>query len=288
MSWQASSWVLKQKTGNPILKVLLLAVANYADPDGRCWPSVETLADDSEVSKRTIQRKLQELQALGFIKVTERFEPSGRQMVSLIELRMGEGDSQTLEGGRVTPACHGEGDTTLSPTDSLNNQKNKQLRPAKKSEVAYSDEFEAVWQLYPRTRNTSKKDAWNIYRMLNDENQVRVRIGVIAYAAAMKAEGRPEDKIKHMTSWLNGRMYETAAAAPTATKQASAEWYKTATREQWQRLLPIWRGDMNWRLQWGPAPGKPGCMVPDDLLTEDEKSLGSQNRVARKQASAAA
>lgn len=54
MSWQASSWALKQRVGDPILKILLLAAANYADPDGRCWPKVETLAFDSEVSKRTI------------------------------------------------------------------------------------------------------------------------------------------------------------------------------------------------------------------------------------------
>jgi hypothetical protein len=151
-----------------------------------------------------------------------------------------------------------------------------------KGDVPYSEDFEAVWQLFPRTRNTSKKDAWNIYRMLNDENRARVRVAVPAYAAAMKAEGRPEDKIKHMTSWLNGRMYETAVVAGVAGGKPARPWHETATREQWVKLLAIWRGDMNWRLAWGPAPGKPGCGVPDDLLTDDEKSLGSQNRVARK------
>ena len=285
MSWQASSWALKQRVGDPILKILLLAAANYADPDGRCWPKVETLAFYSEVSKRTIQRKLVELQELGLIRLSARFNEAGKQVSSTIELLMEEEGCQ-----KVTPGiCHGEGDTTLSPTDSLNNQKNKQLRPAKQQDGVYGEEFEELWKLAaqlgaPRTRNTSKKKAHDLWRMLNTENQAKVRAAIPAFAAAMKAEGRPEDKIKHFQFFLSERVYETVGAAPAAAKQASADWYKTATREQWQRLLPIWRGDMNWRLAWGPAPGKPGCGVPGDLLTDDEKSLGSSNRVAGRSA----
>jgi hypothetical protein len=272
MSWQASSWALKQRVGDPILKILLLAAANYADPDGKCWPKVETLAFDSEVSKRTIQRKLAELQALGLIRVEERFDQKGRQIESLIFLLMeGEGDTlapRELVG--VTPACHPGGDTTLSPLDSLNNHKNKQPMSAakKKSDEPYSADFEAIWQLYPRTKNTSKKDAWNIYRMLNSENQQLVRIAVPHFAAAMRAENRPDDKIKHMTSWLNGRMYETASApaAPGAAAVPTKRFWEYATEKQWANVLLAWSTNWQWSESWGPAPDKPGCHVPQNLL----------------------
>src|SRR5438445_1181927 len=133
MSWQASTWALEQRVGDPILKILLLAAANYADPNGRCWPKVETLAFDSEVSKRTIQRKLVELQELGFIRVEQQYDQKGRQIESLIFLLMnGEGDTLSPPELGVTPACHPGGDTTLSPPDSMNNHKNKQYTSASK------------------------------------------------------------------------------------------------------------------------------------------------------------
>jgi Helix-turn-helix domain len=290
VSWQASSWALKQRVGDPVLKILLLAAANYADPDGKCWPKVETLAFDSEVSKRTIQRKLVELQDLGLIRVQQRYDQKGKQIESMIFLLMeGEGDMLAPPVGRVTPACHGEGDTTLSPTESLNNQLNKQSTSTSKKKkvgvndkIEYSEEFETiVWQPYPR-RDGSKKKAYDFWNLLNDENRARVVAAIPLFADQMKREGRADDKIPHMTTWLNDRRYETVSAAPAAAaKVAAIDWHKTAKPEQWAKVLVIWRGDNNWRQSWGPEPGKPGCMVPDDLLTESEKHWISQSRVPK-------
>ena len=38
MSWQATAWALRQKTGSSGCKLLLLTLANYADDTGCCWP----------------------------------------------------------------------------------------------------------------------------------------------------------------------------------------------------------------------------------------------------------
>jgi hypothetical protein len=56
MSWQATAWAIKQFTGSTRRKALLLALANYADPNGVCWPSQERLAKDTEQSIDSIQR----------------------------------------------------------------------------------------------------------------------------------------------------------------------------------------------------------------------------------------
>lgn len=153
----------------------------------------------------------------------------------------------------------------------------KDSGPAKQQDMPYSEEFEALWKIYPRTRNTSKKKAHDLWRMLNDENRERVRVAVPIFASAMRAEGRAEDKIKHFQFFLSEKIYETVGAVPgMGTNAAQVEWWKTATREQWIRLLVLWRGDSNWRPAWGPEPGKPGCCVPEDLLTENEKWLISR------------
>jgi hypothetical protein len=104
--------------------------------------------------------------------------------------------------------------------------------------------------------------------MLNDENRALVAAAVPVFAASMRSEGRPEDKIKHFQFFLSERIYETVGTADVQQKQqaATADWHKTATREQWVKLIAIYENSSDWRAAWGPAPGKPGCCVPVDLI----------------------
>ena len=68
MSWQATAWAMRQPTGAARRKLLLLALANYADKDGICWPSQVTLARDTEQSVDTVQRQLDALEELTLLK----------------------------------------------------------------------------------------------------------------------------------------------------------------------------------------------------------------------------
>ncbi|MFB9265953.1 helix-turn-helix domain-containing protein [Bradyrhizobium erythrophlei] len=64
MSWQATAWAIKQATGSTRRKAMLLALANYADPNGVCWPSQERLATDTEQSVDSVQRHSQALEKM--------------------------------------------------------------------------------------------------------------------------------------------------------------------------------------------------------------------------------
>lgn len=68
MSWQATAWAIKQRTGDPALKLLLLTLANYADDKGCCFPSQTTLSEDTEQSVDSVQRKLKQLETKGLIR----------------------------------------------------------------------------------------------------------------------------------------------------------------------------------------------------------------------------
>jgi len=76
VSWQATAWAAKQSTGSPACKLTLLALANYADASGACWPTQDTLAKDTEQSVDTVQRRLKKLVQLGLIRMERR--PQGR------------------------------------------------------------------------------------------------------------------------------------------------------------------------------------------------------------------
>ena len=53
----------------PTETLLMLALADFADQNGRCWPSKETLAHRSRVSKRTVDKYIKRLAEDGWLKV---------------------------------------------------------------------------------------------------------------------------------------------------------------------------------------------------------------------------
>jgi DNA-binding transcriptional regulator YhcF (GntR family) len=70
MSWQASSWALRQAPvgSDTTARLLLMALADRAHPDGTAtWPSVATLMKELQVSESTIRRKLAWLENNGVI-----------------------------------------------------------------------------------------------------------------------------------------------------------------------------------------------------------------------------
>lgn len=67
MSVQAIAWALSVSTGTPSAKCVLLALANYADEHGVCWPSQERIARETEQSIKSIQRRIADLEAAGLL-----------------------------------------------------------------------------------------------------------------------------------------------------------------------------------------------------------------------------
>jgi hypothetical protein len=89
MSWQATAWAVKQRTGDPALKLLLLTLANYADDKGCCFPSQATLSEDTEQSVDSVQRKLKQLEAKGLVRKIVRPGKRGQWSGRTYYLNMG-------------------------------------------------------------------------------------------------------------------------------------------------------------------------------------------------------
>lgn len=65
----------------------LLALADRADEDGRCWPSIPTLAKKCRTGESTIRRHLASLRTLGAISIEQRWNNSSVYTISLPKLR---------------------------------------------------------------------------------------------------------------------------------------------------------------------------------------------------------
>lgn len=67
MSFQAMAWAVKQQIPTHE-KFTLIMLSNYADANGKCWPSIETLCRDTGLSRPSVKRALRRLVELELIK----------------------------------------------------------------------------------------------------------------------------------------------------------------------------------------------------------------------------
>lgn len=79
MSVQAIGWALSVKAGSTAAKCVLIALANYADANGICWPSQALIAKQTEQSIDTVQRRLKDLETQNLVSKIERKEQRGKQ-----------------------------------------------------------------------------------------------------------------------------------------------------------------------------------------------------------------
>lgn len=66
MSWQPVKSILRTELSLHE-KLVLIALHTYANKQGECWPSVQTLMDDCSLSKSSILRAVRGLEEHGYI-----------------------------------------------------------------------------------------------------------------------------------------------------------------------------------------------------------------------------
>ena len=70
MSYIASEWAFRQRVGSPMAKLVLARLAERADKDtGECHPSIDSIAAETELSRRTVIRQIAVLEAGGWLEV---------------------------------------------------------------------------------------------------------------------------------------------------------------------------------------------------------------------------
>ena len=103
MSIAAMSCALALRGVTSSEKLLLLALANYADENMRCWPSQKRLAEDTCLSDRTIRTLMTELEAREMLSRTQRQRPDGSRSTDIITLHFaGKVEAQISGGAEVT------------------------------------------------------------------------------------------------------------------------------------------------------------------------------------------
>lgn len=233
MSIQDVGWVLEQDIPNASAKLVLVCIANHIHRKmDHCFPSMETIAEEASMAKRSVQRQIKWLKDENYLFVEEDFAPNARQKSNKYRLNYGREIALKAEGVKLSPSpeqgqnigqeggcqsvtlggCQivmGEGDTGDTPegdnvvtplTGRLTGIINPQTPRGQRVGAALA-EFGEDWNNF--------KSAWRLTKTDSFEAARKAWLGLSAeqrQLAATHAAGFQEDATGHMRK-LSARKY---------------------------------------------------------------------------------
>jgi hypothetical protein len=201
MSFQAMAWAVKQSL--PFKeKFVLIILANYTGEDGKAWPSMSRLMEDTGLKKDSIIRATKSLEDLGIIKIDRRVF-DGVNLPNVYQLNVdgvvAHSDHQSLIRTRVV--AHSDEGSRSQRLYTIN-------EPIKEPKYISSENFEIFWEHYPRKiGKLAAKKAFDKAIKLTDFDTIMD--ACVDFASSRK--GQDEAFTPHPATWLNqGRWDDTA------------------------------------------------------------------------------
>ena len=185
MSFKHMAWAMEVRIGDPLAKLLLVALADRSDKEtGQCWPSIARLCEDTEMSKASVTRRLFFLEQKGFIQRTQRDQQSTLYTLSLTE---------TALSLTETPPCLSQRHEPISNNLSKNRE-----------DILVNQRFEDWWSHYPK--KTGKGQARIAYRSAV-KKVTHEELVTAADAFSQQCQHKEKQFIPHASTWLNGERW---------------------------------------------------------------------------------
>ncbi|MDQ5184108.1 helix-turn-helix domain-containing protein [Klebsiella variicola subsp. variicola] len=227
MSMDLMVRAMKIKVGNPLRKLVLLKLADNASDLGECWPSYQHIADQCEISKRSVMNHIQALCECGLIKKELRTGPKGNSSnVYQLNLRSAGYSPGGSAGAapRISHSFEPVNEPVNEPVDEpIKNTGASAIAsaPVRSAKQDYSPEFETAWQAYPkRAGGNSKSGAFKAWkaRLKDGVKPEDMLAGVKRYAAYARATGSVGTQyVKQAASFFGpDRHFEESWQAPSA------------------------------------------------------------------------
>jgi hypothetical protein len=180
-------WKNSVQTGGNLL--LLLAMADFANDDGECWPSVATLATKARITDRHVRRILRQLEEDGEIKALDKPGQNGT-IRYLVFARNGGEDKMS---GGVTSKTEPRTPMSVPPDAHVSQSVNNHQEPkAEDSEIKAESKRFVEWflDLLKRTGAPEPK--------LTDSNRAA---WADVYEKMVRIDQRTKDEIKKVCQW---------------------------------------------------------------------------------------
>jgi hypothetical protein len=233
---------------------------SYADADGRCFPSYDTLAEGLDVTRRQAIRLVAKLEAAGYVFISERRTARKHNQSNLYTLpyhrksRNGGGDITGDISGDTTSDTSGAPESPKVVVSSREVVGSKKTPPTPSKGVS-DRAFDEFWDRWPK--KVAKLDAQKAWAKIKP-GPMEVR--AILERADLLARITPPDRIRFIpnpATFLNGRRWEDAPPrseipgapvvgkereSPASAAKRAAE-LQTVIREMERTNAPGWKID---------------------------------------------
>jgi hypothetical protein len=122
-------------------KLVLLALADCANDEGECWPSVSTLKRKTGAGERTIQRSIRALETLGIVERVETYGKSNRYWIHPRHIDT-PATAAPRQAGTPPPPDRRGTPATAAPNPSLNRKEPSEVKSAAADRLTPSDILE--------------------------------------------------------------------------------------------------------------------------------------------------
>ena len=178
-------------------KSILLALADYADDNGVCWPRQRTIAMKTGVTRQTVNQKMKEMERTGLLAKSD-----GRTIlfpVGETDTTVGEADTKEGQAGRQESQAGRQGcQPDRHPSKpSSNHQVN--------TKENYENQAEVIYAEYPR--NVGKPDA--ILKIISALKKTK-DFGKLLSRTKQYAQvtvNKEKKFIPHPATWFNQERY---------------------------------------------------------------------------------
>lgn len=222
MSFKFLAWAQSHKTGSSAGKAVLLAVCAIINDDGEGFPSQQRIADDSELSIRTVKREMDKLEAAGYLSRQRRYRADGYRTSDLICLSQtpqilgaimsGDTMSPNILGATVSVLrCHsGIAEPVIEPVNSILSEASSDLpeisKPKRKA-ISYPDDFQKFYSEYPSDSGMSKTEALKAWLKLSDSDKVDAVIAIPAFKGWVSGQ-KKDYRTVHACRYLTQRRFD--------------------------------------------------------------------------------
>lgn len=201
-------WADAPVKGNDLL--VMLALADWCNDQGYCWPAYDTLAEKARVSKSTAIRSIKTLEEKGVLRV-ERNSGRSQQNTYILLLE----NMAALKGVTLTPPPEKVSNPTekvskpplkgvTGDTQTVRNRQEPCVGDAATHEV--EDLFEEFWEAHPKPRDYGKTHDAFIAGVNGGADPAFIIRAVKLYA--MEQQGNSAQYVASSHSWLMGARWE--------------------------------------------------------------------------------
>ncbi len=243
MSHEATKWAFEQRGVKPIAWRVLAHLANCHNPVAGCFPSQSYLADVCEVSRASINRHLDELEAMGLLR-RERRHGKSRERESTRYYLGFEKDFTPLQvethvstvdmenGGQPQPVAGENAAVHVSEIPGSMSHSSETLtgkEPIEPLPLKPSTLFEGLVHIWPADRHGNLNKAEESFMRLDATAQAAAHR---AAKATMVALVRQKRSIPKLQGYLDSGLFDEFDGAPEI--DADGDFIITPDRPEWK------------------------------------------------------